>query len=96
MESQLILMPEALDVLAELDRSDPNRAARVRNCFAKMQTNLKSKGLSTHEFSAVTGPKGEKVFEAYVENLTPNAYRVIWYYGPDAKQITVITVIPHP
>jgi hypothetical protein len=61
-----------------------------------MQTDLKSKGLSTYEYKSVAGPNGEKVFEAYVENKTPNAYRVIWCYGPGKGQITVLTVIPHP
>ena len=42
------------------------------------------------------GPKGEKVFEAYAEQLTPAAYRVFWYYGPAAKQITIIAITPHP
>ena len=96
MRFQLIIMPEALRVLEELDQSDPNRAARVRNTFAKMQADIKSRGLSTHEYTSVTGPNGEKIFEAYVENKTPNAYRVIWYYGPSKGDITVLTVIPHP
>jgi hypothetical protein len=96
MPFELIITPEALRVLAELDRSDPDRAARVRAALAKMQVDIKSKGLSTHEYKSVTGPNNEKVFEAYVENHTPNAYRIIWYYGPNRRQITVATVIPHP
>jgi hypothetical protein len=85
-----------LRVLAELDKSDPDRAARVRSTFAKMQTDLRSPGLSTHEYTSINGPSGEKVFDAYVANKTPNAYRVIWCYGPQQGKITVITVIPHP
>ena len=97
MQFQLIINPEAARVLAELDRSDPDRAARVRATYAKMQTNIRSKGLSTHEYTTVRGPDGTtKVYEAYVENRTPNAYRVIWHYGPKKGQITVMTVIPHP
>jgi len=95
MEFELIVTPEAFRILNELDKSDPSRSARVRNTFAKMQTNLKSKGLSTHEYTSVVGPNGEKVFEAYVENKTPTAYRVIWCYGPNKGQITVLTLIPH-
>lgn len=96
MQFNILVMPEALRVLAELDASDPDRAARVRNTFAKMSLNIKSKGLSTHEYSSVSGPSGEKLFEAYVENKTPNAYRVIWHYGPEKGQVTVLTVIAHP
>jgi len=37
-----------------------------------------------------------KVFEAYVQNRTPGAYRVFWCYGPEPIQITVIAITPHP
>ena len=38
----------------------------------------------------------DKVFEAYAQNRTPGAYRVFWCYGPEAGQITVIAITPHP
>jgi hypothetical protein len=96
MQFELVITPEAQRVLIELDKSDPNRTARVRGTFAKMQSIIKSKGLSTYEYSSVIGPEGAKVIEAYVENDTPNAHRVIWCYGPKRGQITVLTVIAHP
>jgi hypothetical protein len=37
-----------------------------------------------------------EVFEAYAENKTPAAWRIFWYYGPDRKQITILTITPHP
>ncbi len=49
------------------------------------------------------GPSGEEVFEAYVQNKTPGAYRIFFYYGPDRfegkKRIPVLTIVdiaPHP
>jgi hypothetical protein len=39
---------------------------------------------------------GEKVWEAYIQNNTPGAYRLFWCYGPGAGQITVIAMTPHP
>jgi len=42
------------------------------------------------------GPDGNKVFEAYAEQNTPAAYRVFWYYGPEKKQITILTITAHP
>jgi len=42
------------------------------------------------------GPAGEEVFEAYAENRTPAAYRIFWYYGPEADQITIVAINPHP
>ena len=60
--------------------------------------------LQTHEFKSLSGPNGEKVFEAYAEHKTQNAYRLYWYYGPNetsktGKRIPVITlmgIVPHP
>lgn len=54
--------------------------------------------LQTHEFKSLSGPNGEKVFEAYAEQNTPNAYRLFWYYGPDeaggnGNRIPVITIM---
>jgi len=41
------------------------------------------------------GPGGEDVFEAYVEQDTPAAYRVFWYYGPARGNITILSITPH-
>ncbi len=62
------------------------------------------KSLQTHEFKSLSGPNGEKVFEAYVEQNTPNAYRLFWYYGPDETDekgnripiITIMGIAPYP
>ena len=59
--------------------------------------------LQTHEFKSLCGPNGEKVFEAYAEQHTPNAYRLYWYYGPDETSemgnripiITLMGITPH-
>ena len=41
-------------------------------------------------------PSGEEVFESYAQNNTPAAHRLFWYYGPEKKEITVVTITPHP
>jgi len=62
----------------------------------KLLQNPRHPSLETHEFTSLSGPKGEKIYEAYAEQNTPAAYRVFWYYGPSRKQITVIAVTAHP
>ena len=42
--------------------------------------------------STLKGPQGEDKFEAYTENNTPVAYRIVWYYGSDKKQITILAI----
>ncbi|NER92738.1 MAG: hypothetical protein F6J86_02575 [Symploca sp. SIO1B1] len=59
-------------------------------------SNLRHPSLQTHKYDTLSGPNGEEVFEAYVENRTPGAFRVFWYYGPSQGVITIIAITPHP
>ena len=61
-----------------------------------LETNLRHPSLNTHEFHSLQGPAGEKVFEAYVQQQTPGAYRVFWYYGPEKGMITIVAITRHP
>lgn len=61
-----------------------------------MQINLRHPGLKTHKYNELSGPNQEDVFEAYVENKTPSAFRIFWYYGPQNETITVLSIRPHP
>jgi hypothetical protein len=71
---------------------------QVHKCIALLADNPRHPGLKTHEFHSIAHPydKKQKVFEAYVQNRTPGAYRVFWCYGPQAREITVIAITPHP
>ncbi len=71
---------------------------QVRKTIQLLGENPKHTGLHTHEYSALPNPLNpkENVFEAYVQNNTPGAYRVFGCYGPDKKQITIIAITPHP
>ena len=94
----LIFTPQAD---ADLRENETNPAKRkllkaVRKTLGLLQTNLRHPSLQTHEFTSLKGPGGEKVFEAYVQQKTPGAYRVFWYYGPERNQITIVSITPHP
>jgi hypothetical protein len=60
--------------------------------------NPRHPGLCTHEFHSMKNPldASAKVFEAYAQNNTPGAYRIFWCYGPNNKDITIITITAHP
>jgi len=53
-------------------------------------------GLQSHAYHSVPGPDGATLWESYVENKTPSAWRIWWIYGPAGDQITIVTVGPHP
>jgi hypothetical protein len=71
---------------------------QVKKCIDLLKENPRHPGLSTHEFRSKQHPyrPGEKVFEAYIQQNTPGAYRLFWCYGPEKNQITVIAITPHP
>lgn len=82
--------------MADLAVQDARKCQKVLKTFALMESNIRHQSLRTHKFSTLSGPHGEEVFEAYVENKTPAAYRVFWYYGPEKGEITILAVSPHP
>jgi hypothetical protein len=53
-------------------------------------------GLHSHDYQSIRGPGGATVWESYVENRTPSAWRIWWIYGPEQDQITIVMIGPHP
>src|SRR5262245_36063312 len=104
MNRELRFTPEAAAILEELGKH-PHQGLlkQVRKTLSLLETNPRHPSLQTHKFKSLRGPKGEEVFEAYVQQHTPGAYRVLFYYGPDRMEderripvLTVVTMTPHP
>lgn len=70
---------------------------QVFKCVQFLSSNPRHVGLATHEFRGLEHPYDpkQKVFEAYVQNKTPGAYRIFWCYGPKPKQITIMNITAH-
>ncbi len=71
---------------------------QLSGCLQKLLNNPRNPGLQTHKYDSLEHPydKKQSVFEAYVQNNTPGAYRLFWCYGPNKNQITIIAITPHP
>jgi len=94
----ITLSDKARSVYRALE-SDPSQAGRfrlVKKALRFLSQNPRHQGLETHEFAGMQGPEGQDIFEAYVQNDTPAAWRVFWYYGPDKAEITVVLISRHP
>src|SRR6185437_7364200 len=65
---------------------------QVQKCIELLADNPRHPGLKTHEFHSIDHPYDpkQKVFEAYVQNRTPGAYRLFWCYGPGKNEITIL------
>lgn len=96
MQFRLLFSLEAKLALDNLQQVDPKKYQKVLKTLALMETNLRHPSLNTHKYESLAGANGEEVFEAYVENQTPAAFRVFWHYGPTKEVITIVAITPHP
>jgi hypothetical protein len=90
---------EAEKVLDELRESNQYavKLKKVRKALRLLeQTGPRHPGLHSHEYHSIPGPNGATLWESYVENRTPGAWRIWWIYGPQNEQITIVTIGPHP
>jgi hypothetical protein len=69
---------------------------KVRNALGRLQVDPRHPGLRSHKYSSLHGQNGEDVWDSYVENNTPSAWRIFWHYGPGVSVITVISIAAHP
>jgi hypothetical protein len=88
--------PQALETLRNLEQVNPKKYQKVLKTLILMEQNLRHPSLKTHKYNSLLGPNREEVFESYVENKTPAAFRVFWYYGPERGIITILAITPHP
>lgn len=96
---RLLYTGEAEKVITEL-RSRAQYAAKlkkVRKALRLLQdAGPRHPGLHSHDYQSIPGPNGETLWESYVENRTPSAWRIWWVYGPGSGEITIVTIGPHP
>lgn len=83
--------------------ADEGVLKQVRKTLNLLEQDTRHPGLNTHEYDSIQGAKGERVWEAYVQNNTPGAYRVFFHYGPDevvgkkrTPVLTIVAITSHP
>ena len=105
MNRELRFTPEAQRALKDLGANPARHGLlkQVRKTLGLLETNLRHPSLNTHRYESLSGPKGEEVFEAYVQNRTPGAFRIFFYYGPDlisgrkrTPVLTIVAITEHP
>ncbi|MET4079663.1 hypothetical protein ABIB53_002853 [Janibacter sp. UYMM211] len=98
MTTRLLVTAEAKSVLDDLAAKKQYQAKlkKVRKTLGLIQQNPRYPGLNSHKYVSLSGDQGEDVWESYVENQTPGAWRVFWHYGPSENEITILTIGPHP
>lgn len=89
---------EMLNAL-ENDPSQQVKLKKVRRALGRLEQNPRHPGLHSHHYESFPADRDVKVWDSYVENRTPAAWRIFWQYGPDEPDQRVLTVLyigPHP
>lgn len=104
-DEYLALEQHAFEIRGKREKQQKSKSSKQEGLFKQVKKTLqylrenpRHPGLQTHPYSSLEHPwdSSQKVFEAYVQNNTPAAYRVFWCYGPEKGQITVISITTHP
>jgi len=95
MAYKLIFTDEARGQLEAL-KLDEKKLKRVQKCLGLIETNPRHPGLQSHKYSVMKTEDGKDLWESYVENKTPAAWRVFWFYGPADAQVTIVAITSHP
>jgi hypothetical protein len=99
------LEQEAENAFSNRKKRQQKKSSKIEGLFKQvyktlhlLKMNPRHPGLYTHSYSSIENPydSKQKIFEAYVQNNTPAAYRIFWCYGPHQKQITIISITAHP
>jgi hypothetical protein len=95
---RLLFTSEAKSVLAALEASPQyaQKAQKVKRALARIEQDPKYPGLNSHKYQSMKGIDGRDLWESYVENQTPSAWRIFWEYGAEKDTIVVLTIGPHP
>jgi len=95
MSFKLIFTDEAKGQLGDL-AANGRRLKKVRKCLGFLETNPSHPSLHSHKYSVMKSEDNRYLWESYVENNTPAAWRVFWFYGPENEQITIVAITEHP
>ncbi|WP_308466834.1 hypothetical protein [Rathayibacter soli] len=94
---RILTAPEFDKQLTQVAKSNTAKHRKVLKAIRMLRDiGPRHPGLNAHKYRTLTGPNGEDIWEVYVENSTPGAWRLWWCYGPESDTITLVTVGPHP
>lgn len=95
---ELAYTDEALAIIDDLKSKPSNKIKwkKVRKALLLIEQDPRYPGLNSHPYQSIKPLNGGTVWESYVENHTPSAWRIWWEYGPQDGDLTIVTIGPHP
>lgn len=95
---RLKLTPDAQEAWQALEAQDRKKWKKVNKALQFLQNNPAHPGLAAHKWDTLKGraPDGGDIWTAYVENNTPRAWRIFYFYDSrDPGLIYVTSIEPH-
>jgi len=87
----------AAATIENLRQRDPKRHKKVQKALRNLRDHGQDyPGLRTHRYQTVPGANGQAVWQSYIENKTPSAWRMWWHHGPGSGEITILSLASHP
>lgn len=80
----------------EADKGQHKTLKAVKKSLGRLQLNPKHPSLNSHPLNGLFCPHKDTLWEAYAQNNTPNAWRILYCYPPNKRgYILIIQIIPH-
>ena len=95
---RLKLTPHALAQRSQLERTDTRKLKKLNKALKHLKENPAHPGLGAHKWGTLKGraPDGGDVWTAYVENNTPSAWRIFYFFDSRERGlIYVLSIEPH-
>ena len=95
---RLKLTPRAKETRDGLKSTNARRHKKVVKALRMLKDNPKHPGLNGHKYDELKGkaPDGGDMWVAYVENNTPSAWRIFYFFDSrDPGLIYVTSIEPH-
>ena len=94
---ELRVTPEAFKQIQKVMENPSKKGLQkqLKKALSNLQKNPQHSSLRSHLMPQFDIMFGTKVYSSYAQNNTPQAYRILWAYGPEKKQLTVLAIIPH-
>lgn len=93
---------EILDALGQKVRAGDANAEeqklykKLKKTLGLLAENPRHPGLASHKVHGLSARYRREIWESYVENRTPGAMRIFWYYGSGDNEITLLHLERHP
>ncbi len=87
---------DTIDGLTAGSLADPKKLRKVNKTLALLEADPRHRSLASHRYAGLDAEFGQAIWESYVENHTPGAWRVWWFYGIEPQMISVVRIAAHP